>query len=63
MKWQRAFFEEALLVFEAWDPSVEWYIKVATAVLMQSSATLSSVTRKKRTTYPDITGSFFQQGR
>ena len=25
-------FEEALLVFEVWGPSVEWYTKFATAV-------------------------------
>ena len=49
MKWQRAFFEEALLVFEAWDPSVEWYMKVATAVLMRSSATV--ICDKKKENY------------
>ena len=25
-------FEETLLVFEAWDPNAEWYMKVAAAI-------------------------------
>ena len=39
-------FEKALLVFEAQDPNVEWYMKVQQPFRMESSATMSSVTRK-----------------
>ena len=41
--------EEALLVFEAQDPNVERYAKVA-AVQNATSATVSSMMRKKRAT-------------
>ena len=40
-------FEETLLVFEAQDRNIEWYTKVAAAVQKQSSATVSSMTRKE----------------
>ena len=39
--------EEALLVFEAQDLNVKWYTKVAEPFRMQSSATVSSMMRKK----------------
>ena len=60
----RAFslFEEAQLAFEARHPNVEQYTKVAAAV--QNAIQCYSVTYDKKTkSYPDITGSFFQEGR
>ena len=40
-------FEEALLVFEVQDSNVERYMKVQQPFRMQSSATVSSMMRKK----------------
>ena len=51
-------FEEALLIFEAQGPKVEWYMKVAAAV---QNAIQRCIMRKK-SYYPDITGEFFQAG-
>jgi len=44
--------EETLLAFEARDPNVEWYTKIAECNPM------SSMLRKK-IYYPDVIGSFF----
>ena len=56
-------FEETLLVFKAQDLNVELYTKVAAAV--QNAVQCYSIIydEKKRSYYPDITGSFFQEGR
>ena len=40
--------EEALLAFQAQDPDVEWYMKTQQAFRMQSTATESSMGRKKK---------------
>ena len=56
-------FEEALLVFEAQDPNVEWYTKVAAAVQNAIQYYHVIYDGKKKSYYPDITGSFFQEGR
>ena len=56
-------FEEALLVFEAQDPNVERYSKVAAAVQNAIQCYCVIYDEKKKSYYPDITGSFFQEGR
>ena len=58
-------FEEALLVFEAQDPNVEQYMytKVAAAVQNAIQCYCAIYDEKKKCYYPDITGSFFQEGR
>ena len=59
-----ALFEEALFVFEAQDPNVERYTKVEAAV--QNAIQCYRVIydeKKKKSYFPDITGSFFQKGR
>ncbi|KAJ8778770.1 hypothetical protein J1605_013447 [Eschrichtius robustus] len=53
--------EEALLVFEAQDPNVERYAKVA-AVQNAIQCYRVIYDEKKKSYYPDITGSFFQEG-
>ena len=56
-----SFFEEALLVFEAQDLTIEWYTKVAAAILNATQRNLLSLMwkKKKKSYYPDITGLFF----
>ena len=56
-------FEEALLVFEAQDPNVEWYTKVAAAIKNAIRCYHVIYDRKKKRYYPDIIGSYFQEGR
>ena len=51
-------FEEALFNFEAQNPNVKWYTRFRT----QSSATMSSMLRKRKVLNPNITGAFFQEG-
>ena len=51
-------FEEALLVFEAQDPNIEWYTKVAAAVQHASQCHMSSM---RQSYYLDVTGSFFKR--
>ena len=43
-----SFFEEALLVFEAQDLTIEWYTKVAAAILNATQRNLLSLMRKKK---------------
>ena len=57
-------FDEALLVFEAQDPNIEWYTKVAAAFRMfgmQSSATVLPMMRKKRATTQTSLDCFFKR--
>ena len=54
--------EEALLVFEAQDPNKEQYMKVAAAIQNAIPCYCVIYDEKKRA-YPDITGSFFKEGR
>ena len=56
-------FEEALLVFEAQDLNIEWYTKVAAAVHNAIQCYCVIYDEKKKSYYPGITGSFFQEGR
>ena len=55
--------KETLLVFEAQDPNVKLYNKVAAAFrnAMQHYHVISD--KINRSYYPDITGLFFQEGR
>ena len=53
-------FEEALLIFEAQDPNVEWYTKAAAAI---QNAIQCGHEQEKKSYYPDVTGLFFQAGR
>ena len=65
MKMRFSLFEEAWLVFEAEDPIVEWYMMVAAAIqnAFQWYCVIYDQKKKKKSYYPDITGSFFQGGR
>ena len=56
-------FEEALLVFEAQDPNVERYMKIAAAVQNAIQCYCVIYDEEKKNYYPDITGSFFQESR
>ena len=56
-------FEEALLVFEAQDANIEQYRKVAAAIQNAIQCYDVIYDEKKKSYYPDITGSFFQEGR
>ena len=56
-------FEDALLVFEAQDPNVERYTKVAAAIQNAIQCYRVIYDEKKKSYYTDITGSFFQEGR
>ena len=56
-------FEEALLVFEAQHPNVEWYTEVAATVQNAIQCYHVIYEEKKKSYYPDITGSFFREGR
>ena len=58
-----ALFEGALLVFEALDPNIERHLKVATALQKAIRSYHVIYDEKKRSYYPDITVSFFQEGR
>ena len=55
--------EEAPLVFEAQDPNVELYTKVAAAIQNAIQCYHVIYDEKKKSYYPDITGSLFQEGR
>ena len=55
-------FEEALLVFEAHDPNIERCTKFAAAV-QNAIQCYCVIYDEKKSYYPDITGSFFQEGR
>ena len=55
-------FREALLVFEAQDLNVERYTKVV-ATIQNAIQCYHVICDKKKSYYPDITGSFFQEGR
>ena len=55
-------FEEALLVFEAQDLNVERYTKVAAAVQNAIQCYHVIYDKKKKSYFPDITGSYFQEG-
>ena len=46
---------------EAQDPNVEWYRKVAAAV-QNAVQCYCVIYDEKKSYYPDITGSFFQEG-
>ena len=52
--------EEALLVFEAQDPSIEHYTKFA-AVIQNTIQCYHVIYNEKNSYYPDITGSFFKR--
>ena len=56
-------FEEALLVFEAQDLNIEWYPKVAAAIQNAIQCYCVIYDEIKKSYYPDITASFFQEGR
>ena len=56
-------FEEELLVFEAQGPNVEWYMKVAATVQNAIQCYHVIYDEKKKSYYPDVTGSFFQAGK
>ena len=56
-------FEEALLVFEAKDPNVERYTKDAAAIQNAIQCYRVICEEEKKSYYPDIPGSFFQEGR
>ena len=60
-----SFFEEALLVVEAQDQNIEWYMKVAAATQNAIQCYMSSKMRKKKKKrcYREITGSFSQESR
>ena len=55
-------FEEALFVFEAQDLNVEQYTKVVAAV-QNAIQCYCVIYDEKKSYYPDITESFFQEGR
>ena len=55
-------FEEALLVFEAWDLSVERHTEVAAAT-QNATQCYHVIYGKRKSHHPDIIGSFFQEGR
>ena len=58
--------EEALLAFETLDPNVEQYMKFAAAVqnaIQHYRAIYDERKKKKKSYHPDITESFFQEGR
>ena len=56
-------FEEGLLVFEAQDPNIEWYTKVVAAVQNTIQCYHVIYDEKKKSYYPDIAESFFQERR
>ena len=56
-------FEEALLVFEAQDPNIERYTKVAAAVQNAIQCYRVIYDEKKRATTQTSLGRFFQEGR
>ena len=56
-------FEEALLVFEAQDVNIERYTRVAAAVQNAIQCYCVIYDDKKKSYYPDITGSIFKEGR
>ena len=56
-------FEEALLVFEAQDLNVERYTKAAAAIQNAIRCYRVIYDEKKKSYYPDITGSFSQEDR
>ena len=60
---ESSLFEEALLVFEAQDPNLQWYPKVAAAIQNAIQCYLVIYDEKKKSYDPDINGSFFQEGR
>ena len=57
-------FEGGTLIFEAKDPNVEWHRKVTAAFqnVIHCSRVIYDEKKKNKTQYPDITGSFFQEG-
>ena len=52
-------FGEILLAFETQDPNVERYTKLAAAI----RNAIQCINDKRKSYYPDIAGSFFQEGR
>ena len=59
-------FEEALLVLEAQNPNVEQYTKFSAAfqnAIQGYRVIYDEKKKKKKSWYPDITGSVFQEGR
>ena len=62
-----SFIEEALLVFEAQDLSIERYTNVVATIpnATQCNCVIcdEKKKKKKKSYYPDITGLFFQEGR
>ena len=63
MAWRFSSFEEALLVFEVQDPNVEQCTKFAAAIQNAIQCYHLIYDVKKKSYYPDITGSFFQENR
>ena len=59
--WGFALFEEALLVFEAQDPNVEWYTKVAPAVQNAIHCYHVIYDEKKRATTQTSLDHFFKR--
>lgn len=55
--------EGALLVSETHDPNIEQSVKGAAAIQNASQCCSVNYDEKKKTSYPDITGSFSQEGR
>ena len=58
----RSLFEVALLAFEAQDPNVEQYAKAAAVTQNAIQGYRVIYDQEKKSCYPDITGSFFQEG-
>ena len=56
-------FEEALLAFEAQDPNIEWYTKVAAPVHNAIQCYRVIYDEKKRATTQTLLDYFFQEGR
>lgn len=60
---EMVFFEGALLVFETHDLNIEQYVKGAAAIQNTIQCCSVNYDEKKKTSYPDIAGSFSQEGR
>ena len=57
------YLRKHLLDFETQDPNVEWYTNVETMVQNAIQCYHLICEEKKTSYYPDIVGSFFQEGR
>ena len=55
--------KEALFIFKAQDLKFEWYIKAIAAIQITVQCYRVTYDEEKKSYYPDITGSFFLEGR